>query len=145
MKQGIVEKATEPPTGEMTFYLPHKPVIKQSADTTEVRIVFDASVKENSKAPSLNQCLHNEQSLQPLLHNVLVRSRLKPIGLTADFKQAFHQIWVNPEDRDVLRFFWIKDLETKKIVTLRQTRVPYGSATSPFLLGGTLNRHLQNC
>jgi hypothetical protein len=40
---------------------------------------------------------------------------------------------------------WIKDLETTKIVTLRQTRVPYGSAPSPFLHGGTLNRHLQNC
>ncbi len=108
----------------MTFYLPHKLVIKQSGDTTEVRIVFDPS----AKAPSLNECLHKGQSLQPLLHNVLVRNRLKPIGLTADIKQAFHQIWVNPEDRDVLRFFWIKDLETKEIVTLRQTRVPYGSA-----------------
>ena len=58
MKQGIVERAPEPPTGEMTFYLPHKPVIKQSADTIKVRIVVDASAKENSKAPSLNECLH---------------------------------------------------------------------------------------
>ena len=52
---------------------------------------------------------------------------------------------MDPEDRDVLRFFWIKDLETKEIVTLRQTRVPFGSVSSPFLLGATLNRHLENC
>ena len=47
MKRGIVEQAPEPLTGEMTFYLPHKPVIKQSADTTEVRIVFDASANNH--------------------------------------------------------------------------------------------------
>ncbi len=50
-KQGIVEQAPEPPTGEMMFYLPHKPVIKQSAETTKFRMVFDASAKENWKAP----------------------------------------------------------------------------------------------
>ena len=107
MKQGIVEQAPEQPTGERKFYLQHKPVIKESAETTRVRIVFDASAKESSNVPSLNECLHKVPPLQPLLHNVLVRNRLKPIGLTADIKQAFHQIWVDPEDRDVLRFFWI--------------------------------------
>jgi hypothetical protein len=47
MKQGIVEQAPEQPTGERKFYLPHKPVIKESAETTRVRIVFDASAKES--------------------------------------------------------------------------------------------------
>ena len=32
MKQGIVEQAPEQPTGERKFYLPHKPVIKESAE-----------------------------------------------------------------------------------------------------------------
>jgi hypothetical protein len=87
MKQGIVEQVPEQPTGERKFYLPHKPVIKESAETTRVH-----SAKENSNVPSLNECLHKGPPLQPLLYNVLVRIWLKPIGLTADIKQAIHQI-----------------------------------------------------
>jgi hypothetical protein len=86
MKQGIVEQVPEQPTGERKFYLPHKPVIKESAETTRVH-----SAKENSNVPSLNECLHKGPPLQPLLYNVLVRIWLKPIGLTADIKQAIHQ------------------------------------------------------
>jgi hypothetical protein len=39
-------------------------------------------------------------------------------------KQAFHHIWVDPQVRDALQFFWIEDLETKKIATLRQRIKP---------------------
>ncbi|CAB3999047.1 Hypothetical predicted protein [Paramuricea clavata] len=35
MKQGIVEQAPEQPTGERKFYLPHKPVIKESAEVSD--------------------------------------------------------------------------------------------------------------
>jgi hypothetical protein len=62
--------------------------------------------------------------------------------VTADVKQAFHQIWIQPKDRDVFRFFWISDLVHKDIVTLRFTRVPFGCVSSPFLLGATLQEHL---
>ncbi|CAB3991296.1 Hypothetical predicted protein [Paramuricea clavata] len=34
-----------------------EPVIRESAESTKVRIVYDASTKANSGAPSLNQCL----------------------------------------------------------------------------------------
>ena len=100
IKQGIVEYAPEEPTGKHTFYMPHKPVIRELAETTKMRIVYDASARENYQSPSLNDCLHVGPPLQPLLHDVLVRNRLKPITLTADVKQAFHQIWIDPKDRD---------------------------------------------
>jgi hypothetical protein len=115
-----------------------------------MRIFFDASSSETAEATSLNDCLETGPPLQPLLHNVVVRSRLCPIGLSADVKQAFHadvkqafhQIWIQPKDRDVFRFFWISDLDHKDIVTLRFTRVPFGCVSSPFLLGATLQEHL---
>ena len=41
----------------MAVFGHHKPVIKESAETTKVIVVFDASVKEIYDAPSLNDLL----------------------------------------------------------------------------------------
>lgn len=57
-------------------------------------------------------------------------------------KKAFHQIKVREYDRDFMRFHWIKDLKSREIETLRFTRVLFGMNQSPFLLGGTLETHL---
>ena len=54
LKEGIIEEVSEgEPTGK-EFYLPHKPVINHSAESTKLRIVFDASTRENDCSPSLN-------------------------------------------------------------------------------------------
>jgi hypothetical protein len=50
--EGIVEVASQDPQ-EVEFYIPHQPVIRESAESTKVRIVYDASAKANSGAPSL--------------------------------------------------------------------------------------------
>ena len=42
----------------------------------------------------------------------------------------------------MIRLYWVKDLTTFKIITLRFTRLPFGCTSSPFNLGGTLNVHL---
>ena len=47
----IVERVTSEPVGR-EFYIPHKPVIRESAESTKLRIVFDASAKDNEKSPS---------------------------------------------------------------------------------------------
>jgi hypothetical protein len=36
-EQGIIEKVTQQPQGR-EFYLPHKPVVRESAESTKVRI-----------------------------------------------------------------------------------------------------------
>ena len=56
------------------------------------------------------------------------------MAIAGDLKQAFLQIRVRREDRDALRFHWIKDLASKQVETLRFTRVLFGLAPSPFLL-----------
>lgn len=60
-----MEHEPEPLTRDHKLYSLHKPVIKESAGTTKVRIVFDASTKENFNVPSLNECLHKGYSITP--------------------------------------------------------------------------------
>ena len=33
------------PTGKRVYYMPHKPVIRESVASTKIRMVFDASCK----------------------------------------------------------------------------------------------------
>ena len=143
LEQGIVERAEEIPKGR-EFYLPHKPVVRESAESTKLRIVYDASARGRENSPSLNECLNPGPPLQNQLWNVLVRARFHPVLLTGDLKQAFLQVRIHEQDRDALRFHWFKDLQTKNIEVLRFTRALFGLAPSPFLLGGVIQHHLEN-
>ena len=109
-EKGIVEVVDQEPTGR-AFYLPHKPVIRESAETTKIRIVFDASSKTSSSAASLNDCLETGPPTQNLIWDILVRNRSRPITLAGDMKQAFLQIRVREAERDVLRFHWVTDMD----------------------------------
>ena len=62
-EEGIVEDAKEPPAGT-EFYIPHKPVVREAAESTKLRIVYDTSARAHSKAPSLNDCLNAGPPLQ---------------------------------------------------------------------------------
>ena len=74
LAEGIIEKVTDEPKGK-EFYIPYKPVIGESAESTKIRIVFDGSARANERSPSLNDCLETGPPLQNLLWNVLVRNR----------------------------------------------------------------------
>ena len=119
-------------------------MIKESAESTKLRIVLDASAKANEKSPSLNDCLEMGPALQTLLWDVLVRNRLKPIALAGDLKQAFRQVHIRMEDRDALQFHWLKNKATSEVEVLRFTCALFGLVQSPFLLGGTLQQHLES-
>ena len=69
-----------------------------------------------------------------------VRNHLKPIVLAGDLKQAFLQVRIRAEDRDILRFRWFRDTTTFEVEVLRFTRALFGLVQSPFLLG----HHLQS-
>ena len=44
-----------------------------------------------------------------------------------------------------MRFHWVADRETRRVETLRFTRALFGLSSSPFLLGGVIRQHLENC
>ena len=61
---------------EIVFYLPHRPVIIESAETAKIRIVYDVSAKACQTSTSLSECLETGPTLQNRLWNILIRSRL---------------------------------------------------------------------
>ena len=124
--------------------MPHKAVIRESAQTTKVRIVYDASAKPNSNSPSLNDCLETDPSLENLLWDILLRTRLRPVLLCADIEKAFLQIQIRENDRDALRFHWIQNRDPRNIEILRFTRLVFGLIRSLFILEGTLKKHFDN-
>ena len=101
--EGIIEMVTSQPNGK-GYYLPHEPVIRENAESTKMRIVYDASAKSNCSSPLLNKCLETGPALQNLLWSVLARSRFFPRALCGDIKQTFLQARIKEEDRDALRF-----------------------------------------
>ena len=61
------------PAFERKFYIPHKAVVKESAETTRMRIVYDASARAYDLAPSLNDCLEVGPPLRSQFWKVLLR------------------------------------------------------------------------
>ena len=145
LEAGIIERVYELDQAEKVYYLPHQAVIRKEAETTKLRVVFDASSKEGKRGTSLNDCLHVGPPLTPLLYDILLWFRENRIGIVADIEKAFSNIEVDRKDRDCLRFLWVEDPldDNSLIVIFRFCRVVFGVNCSPFLLNGTLRVHLQ--
>ena len=103
LEEGVVERAPTEATGK-EFYLPHRAVVRENAETTKLRVVYDASARAHSGAPSLNECLHAGPPLQNKLWSVLTRSRFHPVAVAGDLRKAFLQIRIRQAERDALRF-----------------------------------------
>ena len=66
------------------------------------------------------------------LTGVLLRFRQEPIAVTCDIEGMFHQVRVNPEHRDLLRFLWWEDNDPSKgLVDYRMTVRLFGATSSP--------------
>ena len=101
------------PDTNKEFYLPQKPVFREEAETTKLRVVYHPSAKSRRESPSLNECLQKGPPLQNILWNILVYNRSKPYDITADTQKAFLQTRIQESDSDALRFHWIKNQDIK--------------------------------
>ncbi|XP_046843226.1 uncharacterized protein LOC124437276 [Xenia sp. Carnegie-2017] len=101
----IVEPATNLAKGN-DFYIPHKEVVRKTAHSTKLRVVYDASGKASPESPSLYECLYAGPTLNNKLWEVLLRARSFPVVITGDIQKAFLQIRVRESERDSLGFHW---------------------------------------
>ena len=84
-------------------------------------------------------------SMVPAIVDILLRFRSFKVGLAADIEKAFLNIGVKKEQRDLMRFLWVKDLkgEEPEIVVFRFKTVLFGMSCSPFCLNATLDYHIR--
>ncbi|XP_068759056.1 uncharacterized protein [Montipora capricornis] len=147
LHKGIVEIVPdEESVNTLKHYIPHHEIVTPEKTTTKIRNVFDASAKTKKGSQSLNENLHRGPIILEDLCGLLKRFRLNRVALIADVEKAFNQVGLQPEDRDVTRFLWLKDAtkptQENNVQELRFTRVPFGMISSPFLLAATVKYHL---
>ena len=146
IRKGIVEIVSDPwnSKAERVHYLPHHPVIRKDKQTTKLRVVYDdASARQDG--PSLNECLYSGPTFGQNIFDIILRFRCHKIALVGDIEKAFLMVSMWNEDRDVLRFLWVDNIEKDfpKLLVLRFTRVVFGVSASPFLLNATLDHHIR--
>nr|pir hypothetical protein ZK228.2 - Caenorhabditis elegans [Caenorhabditis elegans] len=140
---GIIEPVTQTmkDMSKYSFMLPHRPVIKESSNTTKVRVVYDASSHAAGQL-SLNDVVHAGANMVTPLFGILLRSRFIRFMIVGDLEKAFHQIHVQPEFRNLTQFLWLKDIDKPvtmdNICVKRFVRLPFGMSCSPNLLGSAI-------
>uniref|UniRef100_A0AC34FGK2 Peptidase aspartic putative domain-containing protein n=1 Tax=Panagrolaimus sp. ES5 TaxID=591445 RepID=A0AC34FGK2_9BILA len=147
LNRGTIELAPKKPQGSIVCYLPHHFVITPQKSTTKIRMVFDGSAKASKNDPSLNDCMYRGPIDMPEIPGLLFKLRTSTILITGDIEKAFHQVYLNEEDRDAVRFFWVKDLTKEPVgnnlITYRFVGVPFGIKPSPSILSIIIKYHLK--
>ena len=139
----VIEKVSENQSeNPKEFFLPHRPGIRQNAESTKLRVLYDALAKSESGF-SLNDCLEKGPSLQNKLWDILIRTRFRPVILCADTEKGFIQIRIKEKERESLKLHWDENLTNNTIQILRFTRLVFGLNQSPFILEGTLKTHFE--
>ncbi|XP_018403789.1 PREDICTED: uncharacterized protein LOC108780532 [Cyphomyrmex costatus] len=118
------------------FYMPHHAVIKNSSNTTKVRVVFDASAKA-SNGLSLNNMLMVGPTIQDPLFAHLLRFRIYKYVLSADIEKMYRQVLVHQDDRIYQRILWRQDGQIK---TFQLNTLTFGVSSSPYLAIRTIQR-----
>ena len=111
------------------YFIPHHAVVKNSSNTTKLRIVQDASAKTSSGL-SLNDILMRGPTIQDDLFSLLIRMRFPNFVIVADIVKMYLQFLVNEKDREYQKILWIVDGQIKEF---HLNRIVFGEKSSPYL------------
>ena len=83
---GHMTKITTDRSSSNWYYLPHHGVLKESSNTTKLRVLFDGSASSTTGV-SLNDTLHTGPKLQENLFDILLRFCSQQYVLTSDIQK----------------------------------------------------------
>ena len=134
LERGIIEEfVCLPKDFRKYIWLPHRPVIKDEAQSTfKIRPVFNCSLKTRKDKPSLNEASYAGINIMQNMLHLLLLFRTNSKVLLGDLEKAFLQIRLKLLE-DKKRFcFFIKDGE--RIRCFRYNTLLFGYVCSPFIL-----------
>lgn len=119
------------PDDKPSFFLPHHAVIKDSSETTKLRVVFDGSCKLDLGL-SINETQCTGPTIQDDLFSIIARFRTYDFVLTGDIAKMYRQVWIHPDDRQYQRIIW-RDLPDHPLQFYELNTITYGMTAAPFL------------
>ncbi len=127
-----------PPKQGQVWYLPHHGIY-HAKKPRKIRVVFDCSAK--FEGTSLNDKLLQGPDMTNSLIGVLTRFREEQAAFMGDIEGMFHQVRVDEEHRDFLRFLWWPDGDLTKDLEEYQMKVHlFGAISSPSCANYALRR-----
>ena len=145
LESNIIEEVTDTEINNSSkeFYMLHRAVIRESAESPKLRVAYDASVKSEFGF-SLKDCLEKGLPLQNKLWDILIRTRFQPVVMCGDIEKAFLQIRIRENEIDCLRFHWSEKVNNDIIKIYRFARLVFELNQSPFISEKTLKIHFEN-
>lgn len=101
-------KESQTPDNEVAIYLPHHAVIRADKDTSQVRVVYDASMK-GANGHSLNDTMMVGPVLQPDLRSLITTWRTHKVCVVGDIKKMYRMVRMTEEHTDLQRIVWRDD------------------------------------
>lgn len=130
-----IEKVSPVETNEsQKVYFPYHPVIKETSQTTKVRVVFNAS-RTSSNDTLLNDYLMVGPKLQTDLFALILRWRSHKFVYVTDIAKMFQ----HPSDVDYQWIFW-RDNPKTELRSYRLLTVTYSTAFVPYLANRVLKQ-----
>ena len=131
---------------ENFHYICMSMVFKPDSTTTPVRPVFNANQEFGEEKVSFNKKLIEGPNYLPQLPALMIKFRYYPTVALLDISKLYSRIRLPMEDAEYQRFFWSEEKmepndEQAKLKAYRQTRLIFGSRSSPFQAQWVLKKH----
>ena len=123
-------------------------VFKPESTTTPVRPVYNANQEFGEEKTSFNKKLIEGPNYLPQLPALLIKFRYYQTVAFLDISKLYSRIRLPVEDSEYQRFFWASekmgpDDTQAKLKAYRQTRLIFGSRSSPFQAQWVLKKHAE--
>ncbi|XP_066261289.1 uncharacterized protein [Euwallacea similis] len=113
------------------YFMCHHGVYRADAITTNLRVVFDASLP-SCTGFSLNNIQMAGPTIQQDLFSILIRFRQHRCVVSADCTKMYRSVWVHPDERSLQRILWRFSPE-EPLHCYQLKTLTYGTTSASFL------------